>query len=142
MAFEVIVCFVERKKKFFEKDTDKLKLFIQELYKYGLEMDDEITEEWAIPKGDSYFDEEIISEEKVACALAFVERLSEVFSSKFFLPYISEIVLNLLKNTKDFRYKYLALSSISNMISFVDDIKDVESIIPVIYLYNIIYLLL
>jgi hypothetical protein len=36
-----------------------------------------------------------------------------------------------LKNTSDFRYKYVGLTSISHMLDYVDDIKDVETIIPV-----------
>lgn len=133
MGFEVIVAFTERKKKFLDKDELKMKEFIQELYKYGLEMDEEITEDWAIPKGDSYFDEEVIYEEKVASSMAFLERLLEVFSSKTILPFISNIVLDLLKNTNDFRFKYLALISIGNMVDYVDDIKDIETVIPVNY---------
>jgi len=131
MAFEVVVCYIERKKNPFSKDPEKMKLFIQELYKYGLEMDEEITEEWATPKEESYFDEELIFEEKVASAVGFLERLLEMFSSQVILPHISEIVLNLLKNTTDYRYKYLGLTSISNMLDYVDDMKDIESILPV-----------
>ena len=132
IGFEVIVSFVERKKKFFDKDNEKFKLFIQELFKYGLEMDEDITDEWATPKAESYFDEDIIMDEKVACSIALLERLLDIFSEEVILPYISEIVLNLLKNTSDFRYKYIALVSISHMVDYVDEIKDVESIIPVL----------
>ncbi len=113
-----------------------MKLFIEELFKYGLEMEESITDEWATPKGDSYFDEEVIHEEKVATTIECLQRLLEVFKSQEVLPYISEIVLNLLKNTNDFRYKYLALTSIANMMDYVDDMKDLENIIPVRLIYS------
>jgi len=131
IGFEVTCSFVERKKKFFEKDKHKTRQFIEELFKYALEMDEEITEEWAVPKGDSYFDEEVISEEKVASSFSFLDRLLETYNSQFILPFISEIVIKLLENTSDYRYKYVALTSISNMLDHVEEIKDVEKIIPV-----------
>lgn len=133
MAFEVVVSFIERKKKHF--DDTKLRSFIELLFRYGLEMEDEITEEWAIPSGESYLDEDVILEEKVSSAISFLERLMEVFSSNKILGIISEIVINLLNNTTDFRYKYLALTSISNMLDYVDDLKEVESIIDVSYFF-------
>ena len=131
LGFEVVVSFCERKKAFFEKDTDKFKLFIEELFKYMLEMDEEVTEEWSTPAGESYFDEEVISEEKVATGISFLERLLECYSGKIMLPFISEIVLNFLKNTSDYRYKYIAFTTIVNMLDYVEDIKEIENIIPV-----------
>ena len=133
MAFEVIVNLIERKFVFFTKDPDKLKSFLSSLYNYALEMEKEITSEWATPTANSYDDEEFIYEEKVSTAFSFIDRLIEHMNIKFMLPILSEIVNGLIGNTIDWRYRYIGLLSISHVMSYVDDMAAVENTFPVIF---------
>ena len=75
LGFEVIVNLVEMKPKFLSSDVEKLKTFIEALYKYALGMEAEITTDWSTPTQDSYFDEEFIYEKEVSTAISFLERL-------------------------------------------------------------------
>jgi len=133
MAFEVIVNLVERRNNLFVKDVSKMKTFIELLYKYALEMDKEITEDWATPNTVSYVDEEFIYEENVSTAISFIDRLMEHLSCDFMLPHLSEIILQLLNREDDFRYKYIALLSISQVMGNVDDMTTIENILPIIF---------
>lgn len=133
MAFEVIVNLVERRNNLFVKDVSKMKTFIELLYKYALEMDKEVTDDWATPITVSYFDEEFIYEENVSTAISFIDRLMEHLSCDFMLPHLSEIILQLLNKTDDFRYKYIGLLSISQVMNNVDDMTTIESIFPTIF---------
>ena len=133
LGFEVIVSLVERKNKLFSNDQTKLKQFIEELYKYALEMEKDITEDWATPTQNSYYDEDFIYEEKVSSAFSYIDRLVECLDYKLLLPLLSEIVLQLLANDKDWTFKYIALLSISQITCYIDDIALIENIIPTIF---------
>jgi len=133
MAFEVIVNLVERRNNLLVKDVTKLKTFIELLYKYALEMDTDVTEDWATPNSLSYFDEEFIFEENVSTAISFIDRLMEHLSCNFMLPHLSEIIIQLLNKTNDFRYKYIGLLSISQVMNNVDEMSTIENIFPTIF---------
>ena len=88
LGFEVIMTLVEKKSTLLSKDSEKLKLFIEIIYKFALEMEDDITDDWVNPKTESYINEVLISEEKLQTAISFVDRLTEILTSKVVLPYL------------------------------------------------------
>lgn len=136
MGFEVIVNLVERRTNLFVKDDSKTKAFIDQVYQYALEMDKEITDEWATPVTTSYVEEEFIFEENVSACFSFVDRLIEHLGDKYMLPLLREIIMNLLGAEKDFRYRYIGLLSISQMISYVDDMSIIENIFPTVFSFS------
>lgn len=133
LGFEVIVNLIESKPKYLSSDNDKLKLFIELLYKYALSMEPEITTEWATPTQDSYFDEEFIYEKEVAAAVSFIERLIDAIGNEVMLPLLSEYISKLLENTSDWRIKYVGIMSYKQIITHVDDMVSVDSIFAVIF---------
>ena len=133
LGYEVVVSLVERIPKLFEKDETKLKDFLEKLFKYSLEMDTEIEPEWCTPKTESYFEEEFIPEENVSTSLSILVRLIECLGKKFLLPYISEVVMQLIQNEKDWRYKYVAFMTIAQIVEFIDDMQNIENLMPVIF---------
>ncbi len=97
-------------------------------------MESDITEDWKTPKTDSYFDEEFIPEEKLGTALSLIERLTTAIGSKKILVYLSDIVMQLLSNGgSDWRFKYIGFMTISQMVEHVDDIVNIENILPPIF---------
>lgn len=133
LGFEVTISLTERIPKLLEKDETKLKHFLEKLYQFSLETDVEISPEWCTPKTDSYFDEEFIPEENVSTSLSIIVRLIECLGKKFLLPYISEILLNLIQNDKDWRYKYTAFMTLGQIVEFIDDMQNIETLLPVIF---------
>ena len=131
LGYEVVISIVERIPKLFEKDEIKLKDYLERLFKYSLEMENEIDQEWCTPKTDSYFEEEFIPEENVSTSLSIMVRMIECLGKKFFLPYVSEIVMQLIQNDKDWRYKYVAFMTIAQIVEFIDDMSNIENLLPV-----------
>jgi hypothetical protein len=134
LAFEVILTMIEKNDTLISKDEQRLKLFIELIFKFALEMDSDITDEWKTPKTESYFDEEFIPEEKLGTALSLIERLTTAVGSKKILVYLSDIVMQLLSHGgSDWRYKYIGFMTISQMVEHVDDIVNIENILPLIF---------
>jgi hypothetical protein len=139
LAFEVIITIAERIPKLFEKDTTKLKDFLEKLFKYSLEMDNEISSEWLEPKTESYFEEEFIPEETVSTTLSIIVKMVECLGKTFFLPYVSEIIMQLIQNEKDWRYKYIAFMTIAQIVEFIPDIQHIDNLMPVSFNNNRLY---
>jgi len=137
LGFEILVSIVEKKKDLLSKDLPKTKILIEQNFKYALEIEQEITNEWLFPKAESYLEEEIIEEEKVRTSMSFLERLINIAESKNILPFISECILTLLKNNGGWKYKYIALMAISQISENIEDLTQVEPILDV----NIILIL-
>ncbi len=132
LGYEVVISLVERIPKLFEKDVVRMKEFLERLFKYSIEMDKEIDQEWCTPKTESYFEEEFIPEENVSTSLSILVRMVECLGKKFFLPYVSEIVMQLIQNENDWRYKYVAFMTIAQIVEFIDDMQNIENLLPVI----------
>lgn len=133
LGFEVIVNLIEVKTTLFSSDKDKLKVFVESLIKYAINMDDDITEEWSTPTQLSYFDMEHIMEKEVSCTISFLERLIGSLSNDIMLPLLSEYVAKLITNTNDWRYKYLAIFIFKLVIGYVDDMVEVSNLFPTIF---------
>lgn len=133
IGFEVIIKLIERVPNLFKKDQEKLAHFVETIYKYALEFDKEITDEWCNPKSDDYIDEEIIEDEKLSAAFSFLSRLVQTIPDESLFE-LQKIITKLLEVEGDFRYKYIALFSISELTNHVDDISSIESILPKVFL--------
>ena len=131
LAFEILVSIVEKKKGILSKDLQKIKILVEQNFKYALEIEEEISNEWLFPKGDSYGEEEIFEEEKVRTSMSFLERIIKIATPTEILPFISECVLTLLKNNEGWKYKYVALMTISQIAENIEDLTQVEPILNV-----------
>lgn len=133
LGFEVITNLVENKPIFLSDNKDKLSIFVESIFKYALEMEDEITEDWTTPSQSSYFDEEFIYEKEVASATSFIERLIDSIGEETLLPIISRFVSELIEKTNDWRYKYVGIMIYKTLITHVDDMVTVDNLFPVIF---------
>ena len=133
VAFEVIVSIIESHPKVICDDKEKLNLLINSIYRYAMEIDEEIDDEWLTPKSLSLSEEEFIPEEKLDEALSLIDRIILGCKSKVVLPIISQIVMELLNHKPDsWKYKYIAYISVVKIANYVKDIKDIDQIIPII----------
>jgi len=134
LSFEVIVTLVESSPKLFSSDKQKLEVFIQSLFKYSLEMDDEITEEWTTPKTLTFLEEDVVPESQLQLALGMIERICDKLDPEPVLKVLVTIVQDLLANeSKNWRYKYTAFMVITCICEQVDDISEVKNILPVVF---------
>jgi hypothetical protein len=134
LSFEIIVTLFESSPKLFSSDKQKLEVFIQSLFKYALEMDDEITEEWTTPKTLSFLEEDVVPEPQLQLALGMVERICDKIEPEPVLKVLVTIVQDLLANeSKSWRFKYTAFMVITCICENVDDISEVKNILPVVF---------
>ena len=133
VAFEVIVSIIESHSKIIVNDKEKLKSLINSIYRYAMEIEEDIDEEWLTPKSLSLSEEEFIPEEKLDEALSLIDRIILGCSSKLILPILSQIVMELLNHKNEsWKYKYIAYISVGKIATYVKKIKDIEQIIPII----------
>lgn len=133
LGFEVILTMIEKNPKLMIDDGERLKVLVEAIYKYALEMETDIDDAWLSPKTESYIDEEFIPEEKVASALSLIDRLCACLGNDSMLRLLSDIVLQLLNKTDDWRFKYIGYMTISQMVENVTDITHIDNILPNIF---------
>ena len=134
LGFEILLTLIEKKPLLISKDTERLKILVEALYKYALEMENDIDDDWLTPKTESYFDEEFVPEEKLATSLSLIDRLTIALGKKEMLVFLSDIVLQLLnQGGVDWRYKYIGFMTIAQMVEYIDEIKNIENILPIVF---------
>ena len=133
VAYEVIVSIIENHPKVISEDKEKLKLLINSIYRYAMEIEEDIDDDWLTPKSLSLTEEEFIPEEKLDEALSLIDRIILGCKSKTVLPIISNIIMELFNHKADsWKYKYIAYISVGKIANYVEHIKDIEQIIPII----------
>jgi uncharacterized protein (DUF302 family) len=133
VAFEVIISIVENHPKVISEDNEKLNMLINSIYRYAMEIDEDIDEDWLTPKSLSITEMDFIPEEKLDEALSLIDRIILGCKSKVVLPLISKIVMELLNHkAESWKYKYIAYVSVGKIANYVEHIKDIEQIIPII----------
>ena len=134
VAFEVIISIIEVHPEVIVNDKEKLVMLINSIYRYAMEIDEEIDEDWLTPKSLSITEMDFIPEEKLDEALSLIDRI--IIGSKkkkILLPLISKIVMELLNHKQDsWKYKYIAYVSVGKIANYIDEIKEIEQIIPII----------
>ncbi len=133
LAFEVILSLVTKYPKLIN-DTEKLKILLELIFKYALEMDDDIPSDWLNPKSDSLINEDVIPEEKLNTSLIILERLMESADNEAqVLALTADIIMMFIKNETNWKYKYIGFITVSHIIEYINDMKSISHIFPEIY---------
>jgi hypothetical protein len=121
-------------------DDQKLKIFIQCLFKYAMELEQEIDDEWLNPNNENYIEDNLILESKLDEACDVLSRLFKVLDKKKMLQITSQNIMELIHNSseKDWKYKYIAYISIAEIVEFIGDLSSIGELIKLILsdLYN------
>ena len=134
ISFEIIVSLIEGIPKLLEKDNEKLKLFVQNLFKYAMELDQTIDDEWLNPNRNTYISDEFIPEQKLDEASSLLTRLFEHVDEEKLLKITSENIIELIKHSSDeqWKYKYIAYITIAEIAEYIKDIATIEKLIKMI----------
>ena len=132
MAFEVIVSVIEAHPKVISGDKSKLEGLIKLIFRYAMEIEETIDDEWLTPKCSSLEKEEFIPEEKLDEALSLIERIIPKCTKEKTLPLVSQMIMELLKHSESWKYKYIAYISVGKISSFVKKIEMIDNMIPLI----------
>ena len=132
IGFEVLISLIEKKPKIIN-DND-LKVFIQSLFKYSMEMDQVIDEEWIRPNSISFISDEFIPESKLDEACSILSRLFEVIGEDKMVQITSQNIIELINhsNEKDWKYKYIAYITVAEIIGFIKELNTIENLISLI----------
>ena len=132
IGFEILVALIEKMHKII--DDEKLKVFIQSLFKYAIELDQVIDDEWLRPNSISFISDEFIPEHKLDEACSLLSRLFEVFGSEKILQITSQNIIELINHSseKDWKYKYIAYITVAEILGFIKELSTIEKLINLI----------
>ena len=133
ISFELLVSLIEGLPKVISKDTEKLNLLVQALFKYSMEMEDDITEEWLTPKAETYMNDEFIPEKKLDESCSLLYRLFDALEEKTLLPIVSKNIAELLsQGNTNWKYKYIAYITIAEIMEFIEDLSSIKQLIDMV----------
>ena len=132
IGLEILVSLIEKMKKII--NDDKLKIFIQCLFKYAMELDQIIDDEWLHPNSVSFISDEFIPEHKLDEACSLLSRLFEVFGSEKMIQITSQNIIELINHSseKEWKYKYIAYITTAEILGFIKDLASIEKLIKLI----------
>ena len=134
ISYELLINLIEQMPKLIKDDDEKLSNLIQSLFKYAMEIESDIDEEWLTPKATTFINDEFIPEHKLDESTSLLTRLFDALDEEKVLKIVSNNISELIQhsNEKDWKYKYIAYISIAEIISYVKELTHVEKIIEMI----------
>jgi hypothetical protein len=137
MCFEIIVTLIEAMPKLITDSKDgneKLENFVTRLFKYAMELDQNIDEDWLNPSKISYISDEFIPEKKLDLSTSLLTRLFEVVDEDKLLKLTSDNVVQLINhsNDKDWKYKYIAYITVAEIAANIQKLSSIEKLISMI----------
>ena len=132
ISFEIILTLVENIKNLLDKD--KTNTLMTSIFKYAMEIDEVIDDDWLTPKSTSLVNESYITEEKLDEAMSLIDRLILAVGADEALPIVASTITELLGHAgESWKYQYIAFIAVSKICEHVDDITKIESLLNVIF---------
>ena len=133
MCFEIIVTLIEAMPKLITESKDgneKLENFVTRLFKYAMELDQTIDEDWLNPSKISYISDEFIPEKKLDLSTSLLTRLFDVVDEDKLLKLTSDNIVQLINhsNDTDWKYKYIAYITVAEIAA---NIKKLSSLLRI-----------
>lgn len=133
IGFELLVSLISEIPKTIEKDTKKLALLIQSIFKYAMEIGNTIDEDWKTPITESFIIDDFIPEHKLDESISLLKRLLECLNEKSVLSILSDNIIQLLKHSDtDWKYKYIAYISIGSIFEYIKEFGSIKQIVEII----------
>ena len=132
IGFDIIISIIEKYPKIL--DDKKLSILVQSLFKYAMELDQVIDDEWLRPNSISFISDEFIPEHKLDEACSLLSRLFKKCSEEKMLQLTSQNIMELINHSseKDWKYKYIAYISVAEIITFIKELNTIEKLISLI----------
>ena len=132
ISFDIIISILEKYPKII--GDEKLAILVQSLFKYAMELEQTIDNDWLYPNVTSFISDEFIPEHKLDEACSLLSRLFKVCSEDKMLQLTSQNIMELINHSseKDWKYKYIAYISVAEIMSFIKEINTIEKLISLI----------
>ena len=132
ISFEILVAIIEKIPKIINDEC--LKVLVQSLFKYAMEIDQTIDDEWLHPDSVTFISDEFIPEHKLDEACSLLNRLFEVIDQGKMLQLTSQNIMELINHSseKDWKYKYIAYITVAEIMGFIHELSTIEKLINLI----------
>ena len=132
ISFEIIVAIIEKIPKVI--NDEDLKVLVQSLFKYAMELDQTIDDEWLHPDSTTFISDEFIPEHKLDESCSLLNRLFEVIDQDKMIQLTSANIMELINHSseKDWKYKYIAYITVAEILGFIKELSTIEKLISLI----------
>ena len=132
ISFDIIISILEKYPKII--DDGKLSILVQSLFKYAMELEQTIDNDWLYPSATSFISDEFIPEHKLDEACSLLSRLFKICSQQKMLQFTSQNIMELINHSseKDWKYKYIAYISVAEIMTYIKEINSIEKLISLI----------
>ena len=123
LTVEMMVSLVERKPKLIRGNETRSKVLLEKVFMLMVSVDAEVEESWSRPP-EGFQDKDDAEEIEIDYAQTgrkCISRLMESVGDEHLFPYLTTAVQTLLANETDWRMKYSALMTISELGQYVED---------------------
>ena len=135
-SFEILISIIEQIPKCMNKDNEKIKQLISAIFKYSMEIENTIEDDWLKPQTESYISDEFIPEEKLDESTSLISRLFTSLDKETILNIVSHNISELIQhsNQQEWKYKYIAYITVAEISKFINEISNIEKLIELILL--------
>ena len=135
-SFEILISIIEQIPKCINKDNEKIKQLISAIFKYSMEIENTIEDDWLKPQTESYISDEFIPEEKLDESTSLISRLFTSLDKETILNIVSHNISELIQhsNQQEWKYKYIAYITVAEISKFINEISNIEKLIELILL--------
>ena len=132
ISFDIIISILEKYPKII--DDSRLKILVQSLFKYSMEIDQTIDDEWLHPNAETFISDEFIPEHKLDETCALLSRLFKIISEEKMLQITSQNIMDLINHSseQDWKYKYIAYITVAEIMSYIKELNIIEKLINLI----------
>ena len=132
ISFDILISIIEKYPKII--DDAKLAILVQSLFKYSMELDQTIDDEWLHPNATSFISDEFIPEHKLDVSCSYLSRLFKKISEEKMMQITSQNIMDLINHSseQDWKYKYIAYISVAEIMAYIKELTSIEKLISLI----------
>lgn len=138
LALEMIACVAERKHKLMSSNQALCQRVLDKIFRLMLSVDKEVDATWLRPpegykeREDEDEDEDEIEIDYAKIGRKVIQRLIESIGDTYLLPLVIAAIQTLLQDNSDWRSKYAALMTSSQLGQFIEDPEKIAGLIPIL----------
>ena len=132
IGFDILISIIEKYPKIL--DDAKLSILVQSLFKYAMELEQIIDDDWLHPNITSFISDEFIPEHKLDEACSLLSRLFKKISEEKMMQLTSQNIMELINHSseQDWKYKYIAYITVAEIMTYIKELNSIEKLISLI----------
>jgi hypothetical protein len=134
ISYEIIISIYEEIPKLAKEDSEKIKMLVQSLFKYAMELDQTIDDDWLNPSRVSFISDEFIPEHKLDEVTSLISRLFNIVDEEQLIKLIKSNITELIAHSSDtdWKYKYIAYITVAEIVEQIQ-LSEIETLLKMIF---------